>query len=682
MDSSRTERRRFQFAFHSVVAGSSQYRPDIDGLRAVAVLSVVFFHAKLFALKGGFVGVDIFFVISGYLITLIIAKEMLLGRFSFIDFYERRMRRIFPALFFLLSLCTLIAAILFAPSDLLVFAKALIATTCFLSNFFFLRHSTAGGYFGNISEFQALLHTWSLAVEEQFYLLFPAVLLIIIKWSKQRTAQVLTSLALLSFLSCVWLTRHHASAAFYMLLPRAWELLMGSLLAVKAFPMVSGRAPREIGGTAGLALTICAVFMFTDQTPFPGWHAVIPCLGACLIIYAGEQKSSWVNILLSFPPLVFIGVISYSLYLWHWPLIVFAKYFLGRELAGTEALGVVLASLLMAFISFELVESRFRGRNSTFSRRQIFSLGLAASTGSLILGIILVGTGGLPQRYDPSTRSLVLANSARRDDFEEVCSNWKTNPRSFAEMNVCNLGAPNSHKILFWGDSHIQQLYPIVDDLYQKGELQNYGATFAIANSCPPTEHLNGAGGGLHCDTISTIIMSRAEQPDIDTVMIGFNTYWSYNEGSLCPSVNGKCVARASDTEIRSLFLVELSDHIRRLRALGKRVIVCLPFPAYDRSVPLLEIRNAAFARFGLAGAAVDKTLPDLREQIIESAKTSNAAIFDPRASLCRNDHCINEINGVSIYTDNNHIAASQIGILEDMQALPYRYPQQREYGA
>ncbi len=283
-----------RFTFHSTAARSGHYRADIDGLRAVAVLSVLFFHTKIPGFPGGFVGVDVFFVISGYLITSIIAKDMFLGKFSFQAFYERRMRRIFPAIFFLIFACAFIAAILFTPEDFLAFAKTMIATTCFLSNFYFLQHSASGGYFANISQLQALLHTWSLAVEEQFYLLFPAVLFVLVRWARRAVQWCLCSclhLVPLQYRCCGSPT----NAAFYMLFPRAWELLMGSLLALKAVPPISLRVIREIAGAAGLALIVCADILFTDQTPFPGLVRFVPCFGAGLILYAGEQGSSWAN---------------------------------------------------------------------------------------------------------------------------------------------------------------------------------------------------------------------------------------------------------------------------------------------------------------------------------------------------------------------------------------------------
>jgi peptidoglycan/LPS O-acetylase OafA/YrhL len=269
-----------RLTFQSNLARSDKYRPDIDGLRAIAVLPVVFFHAKVAGFSGGFVGVDIFYVISGYLITSLIAKDIALGRFSIISFYERRIRRIFPALFAVMFASTLVACILFYPQDFIAFGKSMIATTLFVSNVFFKHAAGTGGYFGLTSESQVLLHTWSLSVEEQFYLLLPTALLLLARWTNGRVLSALSAVAIVSFLISVWTTQHRPLTAFYIFVPRAWELLIGSLLAMKAVPPLNQRVSREIAGFVGLGLIAWAIFIFAYDTTFPGLAALVPCLGA------------------------------------------------------------------------------------------------------------------------------------------------------------------------------------------------------------------------------------------------------------------------------------------------------------------------------------------------------------------------------------------------------------------
>jgi peptidoglycan/LPS O-acetylase OafA/YrhL len=640
-------------------------------------LPVLFFHAQFPGFAGGYVGVDIFYVISGYLITSVIAKDVLRGTFSFTSFYDRRIRRIFPALFGVLFFCILAATILFAPNDFVAFAKSMIAMTFFASNIYLKRIARTDGYFDRSSESQVLLHTWSLSVEEQFYLFFPAALLLLAKWAKGRLAGWLIFLTTISFLINIWATHYKPVSAFYLLIPRAWELLMGALLAVKVIPPINSRVWREVAGLSGLVLIACAVFYFNKDTSFPGVNAMFPCLGAALIIYAGENGPSCAKSVLSFAPLVFIGVISYSLYLWHWPLIVFARYFSAGDLTNFQMSVALLLSAVLAFISFEFIEGPFRGRESPFSRRQIFSLGLAASMLSLAVGFAVYLHHGFPGRYNSATRQLVFENTERKGDFQEVCGNWKTEVRSMADIHFCTLGPDTSRKIMFWGDSHVQQLYPLIRQLHDSGKFGDLGVLMAIANGCAPSEHLNAIEKGYRCDSFSHFAKIRAEEADVDTVFIGFNTWWAVNK-FLCPSVDGQCVGTISVEEARRRVLQDLAEFIQKLTAQGKKVIVSLPFPMYDKSIPDLEIRNAIFGRFGLAGVAKDITLPVMRDDVSAMARSTGATIFDPRESLCDRQSCITELNGVSIYMDDNHVAASQIHLLEDnfKQVLQNLLPQ------
>jgi len=655
-----------RIAFRSKLAGSHNYRADIDGLRGIAVLAVVIFHAKPDLLPGGFVGVDIFFVISGYLITSIVLNDLQRSRFSIVSFYERRVRRIFPALFAVLLFCLLAAAAMFAPSDLVSFGKALIAATGFASNIYFMRSGGQGGYFADSSNSQALLHTWTLSVEEQFYLFFPLILLLLSRKPKQRMVLVVLLLAVASFASSIWLTHYHPVQAFYNLPSRAWELLAGALLALKCLPAIEKRAVREVLGACGLGLIVCAVTLLSKDSTFPGINAILPCLGASFMLYAGEQGTAASKSLLSFAPLVFVGAISYSLYLWHWPLLVFARCFNAGDLSNVQTAGAVVASFLAAFFSYEFIERPFRGADSRFSRRKIFAFGLVASAATLLLGLAIYSSHGAPQRFNGTTRQIVMENAQRKSDFREVCSNWNTDVHRIEDINFCTLGPNRPRKILFWGDSHVQQLYPAIETLFANGSLGVDGALVAVENGCPPDEHMNYASKGYHCDSFAKLAMARAEMNDIDTVFIGFNTWWTYHENAVCPSLDGICVAHISLDRSNNLFLQDMSSQIAELEAHGKRVIVALPFPMYDKSIPDLEIRNAIFGRYGLGAIATDQTLPRFRNQLAATAKQDGAEIFDPRATLCGTQGCLTEEQGVSIYRDDHHIVASKIAMFED----------------
>jgi hypothetical protein len=331
--------------------------------------------------------------------------------------------------------------------------------------------------------------------------------------------------------------------------------------------------------------------------------------------------------------------------------------------------------MVLAVLSFVFIEKPFRGRASRVGRKQIFGFGLAAMTISGVFGLVVYLGHGLPERYDDRTRRLLTENTHRKDDFLEVCGNWKKEVYSVADVTGCQLGPASSRKIMFWGDSHVQQLYPVIKKLYDSGDLLDHGVLFSIADACPPTEHMNNSEQGYHCDSFAHLAMQRAEYSDVDTVFIGFNTWWSIRCRALCASVGGKCIGTPTQEETRRRFLQDISEQVQALTVRGKRVIVSLPFPFFDRDIPDLELRNAVLARFGLVTRARDLSLPRMREDIAAIAKSSGASIFDPRQSLCDVTGCVTEIDGISIYKDQHHLAASQVGILEDnlKQILQFR---------
>lgn len=660
---SRLARRRF--SFESVASRSVKYRPDVDGLRAVAVLAVVFYHLGIEKFPNGYVGVDIFYVISGYLITSLLARDLAEGKFSLVSFYERRMRRIFPALFTVLFFSIVAAAVLLDTQEMTAFGKSLLTTTLFISNFYFWHSAMPQGYFDTEVRSPVLLHTWSLSVEEQFYLLFPLTLYVLFRWARKSLAAWLFLLGVLSFGLNLWTTQHKPVIAFYWSIPRAWELLAGALLAVRALPLLRGRILREIAALLGLAMVLIAVSLPIQGIQFPGWFVLLPCLGTCLVIYAGEAGPSLVAKTLSFRPIVFVGVISYSLYLWHWPLIVFSRHLPFRLSFHEEIAVVLVGSVAAAFLSFEFVERPFRGSGSRFSRRQIFAFGFATSAVCAALGWTAYRTHGLPVRYDARTSQLMAANLQRIDDYE-ACSNWKSVIHSLNDVKSCTLGEQLPHKVLFWGDSHTEQLYPAVKELFNRGDTQNHGVVTAFADGCPPDEHINTTDGIYYCDARAKFAILRAEKDDIDTVFIGFAVWWRNSNDAFCLAVEGKCVKLLSGDDLAQRFEADLSDEIGVLKDHGKRVIICLPFPAYMERIPELAISNAVFGRFDLSESPTEIDSPLFREEIRAVALRAGADVFDPRETLCPGGHCITEIDGVSIYKDSHHIAASQVHILED----------------
>ncbi len=378
-----------------------QYRTEIDGLRALAVLPVILYHAGFSGFSGGFVGVDVFFVISGYLITSIIFTELQAGSFSLSGFYERRARRILPALFLVLACCLPVVWWLLLPHELVAFARSLLAVVLFVSNLLFWQETD---YFATDADLIPLLHTWSLAVEEQYYLFFPLLLLLCRACGKRGLMALLGLIALVSLAFSEWGWPTDPAANFYLIPTRAWELMLGALAALylqqtppQAGLALTARWVAELLSALGIFLILLAVFMFDTSVHFPGLYALVPTLGAvCIILFA--SPATLAGKLLSLPPLVWVGLISYSAYLWHQPLLAFARiqYFIepDQSLLG----GVALLSLLLAWLSWRFVEKPFRNKQA-FSRPQIFILSLLGSAAFAVIALILVMADGVPARF-------------------------------------------------------------------------------------------------------------------------------------------------------------------------------------------------------------------------------------------------------------------------------------------
>lgn len=419
-------------------------RADIQGLRAIAVLSVVAYHANKTMLPGGFVGVDIFFVISGFLITSILIRELEHGRMSIAGFYERRIKRLFPALFTMLAAVLLAGAILMAPSDFAELGRTALATIFFVSNFEFYSLS---GYFDGAAADKPLLHTWSLAVEEQFYIVYPLLLAFVWKTFRTWLLPLLVFGAVLAFALSVWGALYHHAAAFYLTPFRAFELAIGAVTAVGAFrfaPVV-----RHALSLIGLLLIAGSFAVINDATPFPGFAALAPCLGTAFVIAAGIEGRSIGGALISFPAFTFFGAISYSLYLWHWPALSLGRHAFFGDLNAFQTAALLAGALLAATLSWKFVEQPvLRG---SLSKRMVFRAGAVAMLGAAIVSGAIVLTNGFPSRFSPEAQQLF----AGAEDFNQrryECHSNEDDPIAYDEN--CIFGAEGVQPIAaVWGDS-------------------------------------------------------------------------------------------------------------------------------------------------------------------------------------------------------------------------------------
>lgn len=431
---------------------TGNHRPDIDGLRALAVTLVVMFHADM-AFPGGYVGVDVFFVISGYLITRLILTDIEQGRFSFSRFWIRRIRRILPILLVVVLVTLALGLVHLWPDDLVGLSRSAFSVLSLVSNIYFWKDA---GYFTAGVENQPLLHTWSLAVEEQFYLVYPLLLVLLAKRVVNRklffTLLFFLTIAAMVFSLLIW--HRSASAAFYLLPPRGWELLVGAVLASRRCKPTLPPALNNALAATGLALVVGSAMLYDRSTPFPGYNAIVPVAGAAALIYAGSAGRSVVGFLLTLTPLVYLGLVSYSLYLWHWPLLIFARI----RFPDAEHLGwwVIAISTVLSVLSWKLIEQPFR--QARFGIVKLFvSLGILVFL-ILALCFVSLSTSGLPNRHS------AFETLNRNAEFE-------VSDTALISLSGVQLGrAPsttdgNAVDFIIVGDSHAGFLLPMLSRL-------------------------------------------------------------------------------------------------------------------------------------------------------------------------------------------------------------------------
>lgn len=447
---------------------SIKYRKDIDGLRAIAILPVLLFHVGYSWFSGGYVGVDIFFVISGYLITKILINDINNGTYSLLTFYERRIRRIIPALTCVILFVLIASPFFLAPDNYSFLPKEIIGTLLFASNIVSFLKS---GYFSTDAEQRPLLHTWSLGIEEQFYIISPIVLYLAFKYFRSRVGVILVIFTIVSFVLSVLFTKNNPTASFYLLHTRYWELSFGALAAAGVFKKAKNQYQNEVLSILGLLLILFAIFTFSSKTVFPGYTALLPVVGATLIILNAENTI--IGKMLSLKPFVFIGVISYSLYLWHWPLVVFShdKYIVDLNLSREM---LVAISVLIAWFSTRFIEAPFRDKQA-YDRTRIFKHSSVAYSLLFLASFAIWPLKGWSERLS-NEKAYILSSTKDYSPVRDKCHFSSGVPET---NQYCILGVKNSEPKLFvWGDSHGAEMS------YALSKLAGiYTATYS---ACPP----------------------------------------------------------------------------------------------------------------------------------------------------------------------------------------------------
>ena len=624
---------------------AAAYRSDVDGLRAVAVLAVVLHHLAETLLPGGYVGVDVFFVISGYLITGIISREMEQGRFSFRRFYERRARRIFPALFVVLAVTLVAGYRAFLPSDYAFMLRAALGTVFFSSNMVFWR--VEKGYFDADTRSNPLLHTWSLGVEEQFYLLFPLFLLACYRVARTRVAWTLVICAAVSLACAAVLVRTNRAAAFYLSPFRAWELLAGALLAIGFIPPARSALVREIMVAGGLAAIIATSFLYDEHTAFPGLAALVPVLGAVAVIHAGSSGASIASRLLTWRPMVYVGLISYSLYLWHWPVIVLDRYEHGSDVLRAPLLFAL--SLLLASVSYRFIEQPIRRGPRRMLTWAIPSAAGFVATVTVVCAVGLAA-GGFPARFSPA---VVRLDQARLAPLPYIGCVDQHSPS-------CILGAAGREPdTLLWGDSHLLAWTPALDHALARARRS---AVLASTTGCAPLFEVENTVKPSCAPASAAVKGYLAQHPHIRTVILAGLWSWYFSErGPLTLAVPGGPTYQGLLAAQRGLQATE-----QWLRDSGRTLVVIGPVPVYASDVPRALAMQALTGRRTLDQSTARQREKDAPFEAAVRGLPANASFqyLDPLPWLCSNE-CAVETGGVSLYRDSNHLSVPGAMALE-----------------
>jgi peptidoglycan/LPS O-acetylase OafA/YrhL len=648
-----------------------KYRSEIDGLRALAVVPVILFHAGFKAFSGGFVGVDVFFVISGYLITTILLNELESGRFLIVQFYERRARRILPALFTVMLVCLPFAWFWLLPQDMESFSQSLVSISVFASNILFWRTS---GYFDTTTELKPLIHTWSLSVEEQYYLLFPLFMLFAWKLGKRWTIGILAVVSLISFAFAQWLVYRNPSFTFYMLPTRAWELLIGAFVAfyysehnIKKHNYLAS----ELGSVLGFALISFAIFAYNEQTPFPSLYALAPTIGAALIIVFATNQTA-IGKLLSTKPFLWIGLISYSAYLWHQPLFAFARHRSLEQPTPQLLTFLAILTIPLAYLTWRFVERPFRNKH-LISRNQILALGLICSLFFTITGFIGHVSNGVPARLPQATLKVFQGPS---DIYPNYCN---SRPGNYIDpARACVIGNNSNVVGALIGDSHAEAIrLSLGQQLHRIGE----GVVDLTSNGCSPIFGFFTTYSGIEClnkkeknftyinsnDSLQFVIISGRWS----SALVG-PVFDNEEGGSEPPNQYTQMLSINGETKPvlnldRKVVGQKLIETIESYMATGKQIILVYPIPEAGWNVPIkmakdtLILRKESFTQDYLSTSydVYKKRNSDAIKLFDSIGERSNLKRIRPDRILCNTyvpNRCITQLNGVSLYSDDDHL--------------------------
>jgi peptidoglycan/LPS O-acetylase OafA/YrhL len=627
------------------------YRPHLDGIRAIAVLAVVLYHAHVPGFPGGFVGVDVFFVISGYLITGLLQREFeRTSDISIMRFVERRIRRLAPALFVVL-LATLLAGLVWLSpigGEQQGLAKSAIATVLLSANHYFWLHT--GGYFDAPTESYPLLHTWTLSVEEQFYLVWPWLILAFGAWARLRGLTSLrASLHLLlvvfasSLAACVWFTNEHQQATFFLMPFRAWEFAAGGAV----FELLRLKRPRPFASESiailGLTAVLASVFVLSNAMAFPGWIAMLPVLGSAALIYGSEANPQGsVARLLSLRPMVTVGLISYSLYLWHWPVLTIARIALIGDLSVGRSLVLCLASTVLAWLTYRYIEQPIRTRRLPLMASQPRTF-VAGATMMSVLVLTALGIGLWAKviwTRQPGNAAIAARFAAIRKPEWDCQPTGQVRGKDGADRG-CLIGPAGDVKILLWGDSHAGQLGPVLKAL---ATARGVSSLLRYAPACPPALGFKPfVSDRQNQDCLSfnrDVLADFRERGTVDTVIL--SAHWM--------GYMGNAAHMQELTE-------SLSRTISELQSANVHIVLMAPGVDFHYEVPACLVRRGE-ADCGLTRSeAQSERAPAML--VIDSIvrKYPGVVLVDPLDYMCTKDKCPIRRGQDVAYSDSHHLS-------------------------
>lgn len=643
---------------------NNYYRFDIDGLRAFAVIAVLLYHSGIPKFEGGFIGVDIFFVISGYLISDLLLKNL----HNLKDFYFRRILRIIPSLFITKLFVIFVGAFIYDPKTFEALGKSVISSSIFLSNVYFWKTT---GYFESDVYKNPLIHTWSLSLEEQFYLFFPILLLILDRYIKKKLIVIIILIILLSFLINLIGVKYYPSATYFLLPTRAWELLLGTVLSFRVLPLFNNKVVKNFLFVIGVSLIIIGIYVINEHTLSPIYILLFPILGTCIIIQNGINYTSSYQSLLKVKPIVFIGKISYPLYLWHWPIISFYKYLKVTPWKNYDGFICIFISFLMAYLTWRIVELPIKKYDLTIRKKKyIISIISGIIVLPIVIGSLIVSAKGMPNRVKPNITEII--KDASVDEYWEVQNKWEVNNsneyfKSYPTI-VGRLGISPTYALI--GDSHARALVPAFAGLSKIKHLSGYMITMSstppiLGASIVSTINDNGINEDLYNNSVLRFIKNNA---NIETIILTarwgsyINGHWKEKK----ESPNYSIFYDRLNNKVENTYGLEigLESFIDSLNILKKKIFLLTDVPEIGYDVPSIYWSSSILPSF----INFDEIRPTLKEynqrekianRILKkiAKKYGLELIHIEKEFYDKSNKAILINKGGLLYRDNNHLS-------------------------